>query len=198
MGKGRVFQLVSEPVSVEREFEQLRVFGRNQNNKRSLNRGESNSFPYKKKEETRALPPPPWRGPTADEEGANRGGRATAGKTGKKADGKKDRLGAKRDDKNHTVDDSLWNAKVALVLRNYRKLPSVHDYYYVLIRSWFLRCRMSSPVHHELGERRMRYGPKGTRAYARKPYCDAWGEMVPALFPDEEEMKFAEQPNAPI
>ncbi|KAF2603386.1 hypothetical protein F2Q70_00024962 [Brassica cretica] len=117
---------------------------------------------------------------------------------GKKADGKKDRLGAKRDDKNHTVDDSLWNAKVALVLRNDRKLPSVHDYYYVLIRSWFLRCRMSSPVHHELGERRMRYGPKGTRAYARKPYCDAWGEMVHALFPDEEEMKFAEQPNAPI
>ncbi|WZY94930.1 hypothetical protein YC2023_067259 [Brassica napus] len=57
---------------------------------------------------------------------------------------------------------------------------------------------MSSPVHHELGERRMRYGPKGTRAYARKPYCDAWGDMVPALFPDEEEMDFAEQPNAPI
>ncbi|KAG5384513.1 hypothetical protein IGI04_035983 [Brassica rapa subsp. trilocularis] len=57
---------------------------------------------------------------------------------------------------------------------------------------------MSSPVHHELGERRMRYGPKGTRAYARKPYCDAWGDMVPALFPDEEEMEFAEQPNAPI
>ena len=44
----------------------------------------------------------------------------------------------------------------------------------------------------------MRYGPKGTRAYARKPYCDAWGDMVPALFPDEEEMEFAEQPNAPI
>ncbi|KAF2603384.1 hypothetical protein F2Q70_00024964 [Brassica cretica] len=117
---------------------------------------------------------------------------------GKKADGKKDRLGAKRDNKNHTVDDSLWNAKVALVLRNDRKLSSVHEYYYVLIRSWFLRCRMSSPMHHELGERRMRYGPKGTRAYARKPYCDAWGEMVPALFPDEEEMKFAEPPNAPI
>ncbi|WZZ82602.1 hypothetical protein YC2023_103174 [Brassica napus] len=57
---------------------------------------------------------------------------------------------------------------------------------------------MSSPVHHELGERRMRYGPKGTRVYARKPYCDAWGDMVPALFPDEEEMEFAEQPNAPI
>ena len=57
---------------------------------------------------------------------------------------------------------------------------------------------MSSPVHHELGERRMRDGPKGTMAYARKPYCDAWGDMVPALFPDEEEMKFAEQPNAPI
>ncbi|KAG5407680.1 hypothetical protein IGI04_013799 [Brassica rapa subsp. trilocularis] len=33
---------------------------------------------------------------------------------------------------------------------------------------------MSSPVHHELGERHMRHGPKGTRAYARKPYCDAW------------------------
>ncbi|WZZ30371.1 hypothetical protein YC2023_013772 [Brassica napus] len=57
---------------------------------------------------------------------------------------------------------------------------------------------MSSPVHHKLGERRMRYGPKGTMAYAHKPYCDAWGDMVPALFPDEEEMKFAEQPNAPI
>ena len=53
-------------------------------------------------------------------------------------------------------------------------------------------------MHHELGERRMRYGPKGTRAYARKPYCDAWGDMVPALFPDEEEMEFAEQPNTPI
>ncbi|KAL0667720.1 hypothetical protein Bca4012_030424 [Brassica carinata] len=60
------------------------------------------------------------------------------------------------------------------------------------------RGGMSSPVHHELGERRMRYGPKGTRAYARKPYCYAWGDMVPALFPDEEEMEFAEQPNAPI
>ncbi|KAG5383926.1 hypothetical protein IGI04_035396, partial [Brassica rapa subsp. trilocularis] len=36
---------------------------------------------------------------------------------------------------------------------------------------------MSSPVHHELGERRMRYGPKGTRAYARKPYRDAWGDV---------------------
>ncbi|KAG5377729.1 hypothetical protein IGI04_025571 [Brassica rapa subsp. trilocularis] len=58
--------------------------------------------------------------------------------------------------------------------------------------------RMSSPVHHELGERRMRYGPKGTRAYARKPYRDAWGDVVPALFPDEEEMEFAEPPNAPI
>uniref|UniRef100_A0A0D3AQ72 ADP-ribosyl cyclase/cyclic ADP-ribose hydrolase n=2 Tax=Brassica oleracea TaxID=3712 RepID=A0A0D3AQ72_BRAOL len=57
---------------------------------------------------------------------------------------------------------------------------------------------MSSPVHHELGERPIRYGPKGTRAYARKPYCDAWGDMVPALFPDEEEMEFAEQTNAPI
>ena len=77
------------------------------------------------------------------------------------------------------------------------KLPSLDDYYYILIRSLFLRCRMSSPVHHELGERRVRYGPKGTRAYARKPYCDALGDMVPALFPDEEEMEFAEQPNAP-
>ncbi|KAF2569705.1 hypothetical protein F2Q68_00025026 [Brassica cretica] len=57
---------------------------------------------------------------------------------------------------------------------------------------------MSSPVHHDLGERRMRYGPKGTRAYARKPYCDTWGNMVPALFPDEGEMEFAEQPKAPI
>ncbi|WZZ00581.1 hypothetical protein YC2023_072909 [Brassica napus] len=57
---------------------------------------------------------------------------------------------------------------------------------------------MSSPVHHELGERRMRYGPKGTRAYARKPYRDAWGDVVPALFPDEEEVEFAEPPNAPI
>ncbi|WZY95426.1 hypothetical protein YC2023_067755 [Brassica napus] len=57
---------------------------------------------------------------------------------------------------------------------------------------------MSSPVHHELGERRMRYGPKGTRAYARKPYCDAWGVVVPALFPDEEEVEFVEPPNAPI
>ncbi|KAG5415752.1 hypothetical protein IGI04_003319, partial [Brassica rapa subsp. trilocularis] len=60
---------------------------------------------------------------------------------------------------------------------------------------------MSSPVHHELGERHMRYGrygPKGTRAYARKPYRDAWGDVVPALFPDEEEMEFAEPPNAPI
>ncbi|WZZ03245.1 hypothetical protein YC2023_089166 [Brassica napus] len=57
---------------------------------------------------------------------------------------------------------------------------------------------MFSPVHHELGERRMRYGPKGTRAYARKPYRDAWGDVVPALFPDEEEMEFAEPPNAPI
>ncbi|WZY93523.1 hypothetical protein YC2023_065852 [Brassica napus] len=47
---------------------------------------------------------------------------------------------------------------------------------------------MSSPVHHEFGERRLRYGPKGMRAYARKPYCDAWGNMVPALFPDEEGM----------
>ncbi|XP_033140571.1 uncharacterized protein LOC117131841 [Brassica rapa] len=74
----------------------------------------------------------------------------------------------------------------------------MHDYYYVLIRSLFLRCKMSSPVHHELGERRMRYGPKGTRAYARKPYRDAWGDVVPALFPDEEEMEFAEPPNAPI
>ncbi|XP_033145542.1 uncharacterized protein LOC117133453 [Brassica rapa] len=74
----------------------------------------------------------------------------------------------------------------------------MHDYYYVLIRSLFLRCRMTSPVHHELGERRMRYGPKGTRAYARKPYRDAWGDVVPALFPDEEEMEFAEPPNAPI
>ncbi|WZZ08810.1 hypothetical protein YC2023_094731 [Brassica napus] len=58
--------------------------------------------------------------------------------------------------------------------------------------------QMSSPVHHELGERRMRYGPKGTRAYARKPYRDAWGDVVPALFPDEEKMEFAEPPNAPI
>ncbi|KAG5406572.1 hypothetical protein IGI04_012691 [Brassica rapa subsp. trilocularis] len=57
---------------------------------------------------------------------------------------------------------------------------------------------MSSPVHHELGERRMRYGPKGTRAYARKPYRDAWGDVVPALFPDEEEVEFVEPPNAPI
>ncbi|WZZ03268.1 hypothetical protein YC2023_089189 [Brassica napus] len=57
---------------------------------------------------------------------------------------------------------------------------------------------MSSPVHHELRERRMRYRPKGTRAYARKPYCDAWGNMLPALFPDEEEMGFAEQPNTHI
>uniref|UniRef100_M4CTN9 Uncharacterized protein n=1 Tax=Brassica campestris TaxID=3711 RepID=M4CTN9_BRACM len=81
---------------------------------------------------------------------------------GKRADCKKDHLGAKRDDKNHTG------------------------------------ILMSSPVQHELGERRMRYGPKGTRAYARKPYRDAWGDVVPALFPDEEEMEFAEQPNAPI
>ncbi|KAG5414903.1 hypothetical protein IGI04_002470 [Brassica rapa subsp. trilocularis] len=36
------------------------------------------------------------------------------------------------------------------------------------------------------------------RAYARKPYRDAWGDVVPALFPDEEEMEFAEPPNAPI
>ncbi|KAG5375441.1 hypothetical protein IGI04_040037 [Brassica rapa subsp. trilocularis] len=57
---------------------------------------------------------------------------------------------------------------------------------------------MSSPVHHELEERRMRYGPRGTRAYARKPYRDAWGDVVPALFPDEEEIEFAEPPNAPI
>ncbi|KAG5411338.1 hypothetical protein IGI04_007657 [Brassica rapa subsp. trilocularis] len=57
---------------------------------------------------------------------------------------------------------------------------------------------MSSPVHHELGERRMRYGPKGTRAYARKPYRDAWGDVVPAFFPDEEEVEFVEPPNAPI
>ncbi|WZZ30370.1 LOW QUALITY PROTEIN: hypothetical protein YC2023_013771 [Brassica napus] len=35
-----------------------------------------------------------------------------------RADGKKDRLGAKRDDKNHTADDILWNAKAALILRN--------------------------------------------------------------------------------
>ncbi|KAF3553369.1 hypothetical protein F2Q69_00012039 [Brassica cretica] len=55
---------------------------------------------------------------------------------------------------------------------------------------------MSSPVHHEFGERRLRYGPKGTRAYARKPYCDAWGNMVSTLFPDEEEVGFVEQPNA--
>ena len=38
----------------------------------------------------------------------------------------------------------------------------------------------------------MRYGPKGTRAYARKPYSDAWGNKVHALFLDEEEMGFAE------
>ncbi|KAF3531478.1 hypothetical protein DY000_02040156 [Brassica cretica] len=44
--------------------------------------------------------------------------------------------------------------------------------------------RMSPPVHHKFGERRLCYGPKGTRAYAHKPYYDAWGNMVPDLFPN--------------
>ncbi|KAL0689497.1 LOW QUALITY PROTEIN: hypothetical protein Bca4012_089175 [Brassica carinata] len=43
---------------------------------------------------------------------------------------------------------------------------------------------MSPPVHHKFGERRLHYGPKGTRAYAHKPYYDAWGNMVPDLFPN--------------
>ncbi|KAF2577411.1 hypothetical protein F2Q68_00003858 [Brassica cretica] len=63
------------------------------------------------------------------------------------------------------------------------------DYTGILFHAMF---KMFSPVHHEFGERHLRNGPKGTRAYARKPYCDASGNMVPVLFPDKKEMEFVE------
>ncbi|WZZ08445.1 hypothetical protein YC2023_094366 [Brassica napus] len=156
--------------------------------------------------------PPSGRGP-ADEEGATRGGQGTDGRdSGRKPisdceDQAKDHLGVKRMMEDHLgvkrmMEDHLGvkgmmeshlGADAKWMIRT---TPGILSVKAALV--FVLRCRMSSPVQHELGERRIRYGPKGTRAYARKPYRDAWGDVVPALFPDEEEMEFAEQPNAPI
>ncbi|WZY86923.1 hypothetical protein YC2023_033307 [Brassica napus] len=169
--------------------------------------GETDAGPRR---EIWARVPPSGRGP-ADEEGATRGGQGTDGRVvGEKpiSDGEdqtKDLLGVKRMMEDHLGVKRMMEDHLGVkgMMESHlgaecKMLIRIWDLHRVLIRSLILRCRMSSPVHHELGERRMRYGPKGTRAYARKPYRDAWDDVVPALFPDEEEMEFAEPPNAPI
>ncbi|KAF2600829.1 hypothetical protein F2Q68_00009591 [Brassica cretica] len=83
------------------------------------------------------------------------------------------------------ADDSIWGKLVVGVPWPQQRGKNRFRIAVIKLR---IVVGMSSLVHHEFGERRLRYGPKGTRAYARKPYCDAWGNMVPALFPDEEEM----------
>ncbi|KAG5415245.1 hypothetical protein IGI04_002812 [Brassica rapa subsp. trilocularis] len=121
-----------------------------------------------------------------DEEGATRGGQGTDGRdSGRKPISDceyqaKDHLGVKRMMEDHLGVKRMMEDHLGVKMDDGGS-------------SWGLTVKRII-----LGQKGMIRTTREILAYARKPYCDAWGDVVPALFPDEEEMEFAEQPNAPI